>query len=690
MIKHYRLGHPSYETNAVVEHIQITPGTPSPLHYRQTTKEVHFDYVLEKSDIVYGLGENLHGINKRGFLYRSECRDISPHMEGLASLYAAHNFLIIDGEEHIGIFLDVPGIVTFDVGHSDMDTLSISCENLDMDVYILTCSSTKEIVREFRKLIGQSYIPPKWGFGYGQSRFGYKNEQDIQEVLHTHHEHGIPLDALYLDIDYMERYKDFTIDKERFPAFPTFVKKMKKDNIHLVPIIDAAIKIEEGYHVYEEGVKHNYFCKDKDGHDFIAGVWPGRCHFPDVLNTEARNWFGDQYRYLLDQGIDGFWNDMNEPSIFYSAQGIDNAMKKVDELRNQNLDIDSFFSLVHTFSHLSNNRLDYELFYHNVDGTRIRHDAIHNQYGYHMTKAAQEAFQRYDEKKRFLLFSRSSSIGMHRYGGIWTGDNSSWWSHLVLNIKMMPSIQMCGFLYTGADIGGFMEDTTEELLMRWLQFSIFTPLMRNHYCSSRDQEAYQFKNTPAFRNIIETRYALLPYVYSEFMKAALHQDFYFYPIAFDYPQDSIARECEMQLFLGDSIMIAPMYEQNATGRYVYLPEDMLCLTMRSLKDFDAIQLPKGHHYLPVDTHEFTIFIRKNKILVMGDSALSTAQLDDTSLYIFAYVEDSASYSYYHDDGYSTNYDVDQNTTQISVCKDGDTYHIDHPSSIHCQALCIMG
>lgn len=689
MIQHYTFGKPFFKTNAVVQQIEVTNEKLTIVDYENLSDGLQFTYIFHKDDIVYGLGENLHGINKRGFLYKSECRDVSPHTESLTSLYAAHNFLVIDGEQTFGLFLDAPGIVSFDVGNSKYNTLCITCENKDLDLYILHGESSKEIVREFRKLIGQSYIPPKWAFGYGQSRFGYKNEKDIRNVLNLHKEHKIPLDAIYLDIDYMERYKDFTIHPERFPNFSSFVDDMKSEHIHLVPIIDAAIKIEKGYKVYEEGVENNYFCKDQEGNDFIAGVWPGKCHFPDVLNSNARTWFGNQYKFLLDKGIDGFWNDMNEPSIFYSAQGIDYAMRTVDELRGENLDIDSFFKLVHTFSSLSNNRKDYELFYHDVDGVKIRHDKIHNQYGYHMSKAAQETFRKYDKTKRFLLFSRSSSIGMHRYGGIWTGDNTSWWSHLLLNIKMMPSIQMCGFLYTGADIGGFMDDSNEELMMRWLQFAIFTPLMRNHFCSTRNQEVYSFQNTEAFRRIVESRYAFMPYIYSEFMKAALRDDFYFYPIAFDYPADPVARECETQLFLGDSIMLAPIYEANATGRYVYLPEDMLCLTMRSLHDFDNVVLGKGHHYVHVKMDEFLVFVRKDKMLVLGEPASSTAKLNDDKLFIFAYISEETSYSYYRDNGYECTYNISDHTSILCITREDDGFKLKHDDDLECTTLCIV-
>ena len=188
-----------------------------------------------------------------------------------------------------------------------------------------------------------------------------------------------------------------------------------------------------------------------------------------------------------------------------------------------------------------------------------------------------------------LLFSRSSYIGMHRYGGIWTGDNRSWWQQLSLSIRQMPSLNMCGLLYSGSDIGGIGDDTTEDLMLRWMEFGIFTPLMRNHASmGTRKQEVYQFKAVEDFRNLIRLRYALLPYLYSEFVKAALEDEMYFRPLAFDYPKDAQAVQVEDQLMVGGSVMIAPVYQQNALGRYVYLPEHMLMIRVKAPEDLRTV------------------------------------------------------------------------------------------------------
>ena len=458
MIQKYVFGRP-FETEAVVLEMEAKEGVPE---YGETSFGEGFawTYRLGDEDVVYGLGEANRGINKRGYCYISNNTDIPEHTEDQRSLYGAHNFLVVSGVRTFGLFVDYPAKVTFDIGYTRMDTLKICCEEADLYLYVIEGESAYEIVRQFRKMIGRSYIAPKFAFGYGQSRWEYATKEDFYKVAEGYRKNHIPIDMIYMDIDYMQDYKDFTLHTENFSDFPEFVQGMKENHLRLIPIIDAGVKVEKGYEIYEEGVKNGYFCKREDGSDFVAAVWPGDTHFPDVLNPEARKWFGEKYRILTEQGIEGFWNDMNEPAIFYTPEGVEKAQKVVKEFLEDTEGKTSIFEVRDAIMNLANNEEDYRSFYHQADGKKVRHDKVHNLFGCNMTRAASEAFERIAPEKRFLMFSRSSYIGMHRYGGIWTGDNKSWWSHLLLNLKMMPSLNMCGFLYTGADLGGFGTDTT--------------------------------------------------------------------------------------------------------------------------------------------------------------------------------------------------------------------------------------
>lgn len=663
MIQKYRFGTP-FATEAVVEEIQVSQGKPV---YGTVSLEEGFlfSYSMQEGDIVYGLGEANRGINKRGYCYISDCADDPNHTEDKLSLYGAHNFILVSGRETFGLFVDYPGKLTFDIGYNRSDLLTISCVRADLDLYVLEGDGPADIVKQFRKIIGRSYIPPKFALGFGQSRWGYKTKEDFVRVAENYRKNHLPIDMIYMDIDYMEEYKDFTVNQEEFGDFSAFVEEMKEKNIRLVPIIDAGVKIEEGYPVYEEGIAQGYFCVREDKTPFTAAVWPGYTHFPDVLNPKARAWFGEKYRFLTDMGIEGFWNDMNEPAIFYTPEGIEEAKDLMKTfLADQETDARwdttlgekvTFLQLRGQLEELSNRKKDYEQFYHQVDGKLIRHDQVHNLFGYNMTRAAGEGFEMIDPEKRFLMFSRSSYIGMHRYGGIWMGDNKSWWSHILLNLKMLPSLNMCGFLYTGADLGGFGANTTRDLLLRWLALGVFTPLMRNHAAiGTREQECYQFGNMDDFRHILGVRYRLIPYLYSELMKAALEDELYFKPLAFDYPEDKMAAQVEDQLLLGNECMIAPVYTQNAAGRYVYLPERMKFI--KFLPDgtmFEEV-LERGHHYVEIALNEVPLFIREGKCIPVADAAECVEALDMGTIKLLGFA--GASYRMYDDDGVHKDYE----------------------------------
>ena len=620
MIRKYRYGTP-FNTEALTEKIETTEGV---LPYGEVSQEEGFvfTYIMDEDDIVYGLGEANRGINKRGYCYISNCTDDPVHTEDKRSLYGAHNFIIVSGKTTFGLFFDYPSKLTFDIGYDREDTLRVSCENANLDIYVLEGENAYDIVKQFRHVIGRSYIPPKFAFGFGQSRWGYTTKEDFRTVAKGYRENHIPIDMIYMDIDYMQSFKDFTVNEENFPDFPEFVQEMDDQDIRLIPIIDAGVKVEPGYEIYEEGVK-------------------------------------DKYRFLIEQGIEGFWNDMNEPAIFYSSEGLAEARELAGAFAKDTEGKTHPWEMQDKMLSIANNPEDYKRFYHNVDGKKIRHDKVHNLFGYNMTRAAGEAFERIDPEKRFLMFSRSSYIGMHRYGGIWTGDNKSWWSHILLNLKMLPSLNMCGFLYTGADLGGFGSDTTRELLLRFLALGVFTPLMRNHSATgTREQECYQFEKIEDFRAVINTRYRLVPYLYSEYMKAVLNDDMYFKPLGFVYPDDKRAIRIEDQLMLGNEIMIAPVYEQNARGRYVYLPEEMKFIKFLPDGSISEEVLAKGIHYVDVALNEVPLFIRSGKCIPVAEAAECVKDIDTEHLQLIGYK--NSSYTMYEDDGIHKDYDKEEN------------------------------
>lgn len=668
MIQRFSFGHP-FPTQSVVLSLPAESG-PVPF---LTPDGTGWRFTLSEQAAVYGLGEMPRGINKRGWHYITNNTDESRHSEDKLSFYGAHNFLLVrDGSTCFGLFVDFPGKVYYDIGYTRHDLFSFHTETPDYDLYLLSGGNENAICKEFRTLIGRSYIPPKWAFGLAQSRWGYKTEEDVREVARQYKEHDLPLDMICMDIEYMQDYADFTVNKERFPDLTKLSADLKAQGIRLVPIIDAGMRIDPNDPTCTEGLEKGYFCKKADGTPFVAAVWPGKAYFADFLRPEVREWFGHKYKALTDCGIEGFWNDMNEPSLFYSPERLRAFLNDMAALREKdNIEQEEFFPrVVGGAMGLMNSPADYASFYHEVDGQKVRHDQVHNLYGGSMTRAAGEAFADLRPGQRTLLYSRSSFIGSHRYGGIWLGDNNSSWAQLLANIQMMPSVQMCGFLYSGADLCGFSSDTTPDLALRWLEFGLLTPLMRNHSAvGTRMQEYYRFPEVlPAVRNMIRLRYALLPYLYSEFMKAALENTSYFRPLAFDYPDDPDAREVEDQLLLGEGLMAAPVYVQNAHGRHVYLPEPMKLLRLRAVDDYDEEILPAGHHYIRCALDEVLLFLRPGHIVPVAQPANSTSELDDASLTLWSFLPDgeSAEYRMYRDDGVTTEYEKKEHWKTLQI------------------------
>ena len=651
MIRKYTFGTP-LPTDAVVLSLPAENGPVPFLDLTRDGSKVILTRQLQPEDVLFGLGEAVRGINKRGSLFRSWNSDVFNHTESTESLYASHNLLVFSGPGCcFGIYLDDPGRITWDLGYTRYDTAVITSENGNLDLYVIEEDSLTEVARSFRRLTGRSYLPPRWAFGYIQSRWGYASEQEVRTVAGEHRKRGIPLDGVCLDIDYMEDFKNFTWRKDAFPDLRRFSADMKQEHIRLVPIIDAGIRHEAGYAPYDSGSAGGYFCKKEDGSDFEAAVWPGMCCFPDFLREDARRWFGDLYLPLLEAGVEGFWHDMNEPALFYTDERVDEAFRRAEELRSGNVDYESMWWLKDAFNSLPNNMDDYRSFFHEVDGKPVRHDLVHNLYGAGMTRATAEGFRRFNPDKRFLLFSRSSFVGAHRNGGVWQGDNFSWWSHLKMALQMLPGLNLCGFLFSGCDLGGFGCNVTEDLLARFLQLGVFTPLMRNHSAlHTRDQEIYRFSTWEQMRETVRVRYALLPFLYSEFMKAALTDGMYFRPLAFDYPDDPRAVRTEDQVMLGEGCMIAPVYEQNATGRYVYLPEDMLMIRFRSPEDYDAIPLDKGDHRIDLALNEFPLFLKKGHPLLLCPGGQSSEELDDRTFTVLCRTDREVSYDLYRDDG----------------------------------------
>ena len=304
MIRRYDYGTPLPTGAIVLPQPVCTDEMP---RFTITRKDgaVSFQVSLGEDDQIFGLGESVRGINKRGHLYRAWCSDVFSHTEDKASLYASHNLVLFSGKSGVfGLYVDDPGAVTFDLGYTRGDEAVITSENGDCSAYYIEADSLIGAVKEFRHIIGRSYLPPKWGLGYIQSRWGYATEEDLREVVTNHRERHIPLDIMSMDIDYMEDFRDFTWDAKKFPDLPGMIASFKADHIRVMPIIDAGVKVAPGDPTYDEGMEKDYFVKKEDGSVFVGAVWPGHAVFPDFLRDEVRQWFGGKYHGMLEAGVE--------------------------------------------------------------------------------------------------------------------------------------------------------------------------------------------------------------------------------------------------------------------------------------------------------------------------------------------------------------------------------------------------
>ncbi|WP_420265128.1 TIM-barrel domain-containing protein [Candidatus Magnetominusculus dajiuhuensis] len=666
--KLYRFGQP-FKTDAVVR--LVDDGGFEPIEAPLITIEgmavalckggIAMTISLSPEDRVYGLGETVGALNKRGKKYRLYTTDDPVHTPDKENLYGSHPFVLVGSAltNPFGFFIDYPSEICLDVGFTNHNVMEVVIPSMNFDIYFIRAEGRTltfmEIVKEFLLLTGAPYCPPKWAFGYQQSRWSYPDAKSIAETATRFREEGIPCDAIYMDIDYMDNFKVFTVDEEKFPDFATFTGKLKSDGFRVIPIIDPGVKIEDGYGVYEEGRRRGLFCQTRDGSFFKAAVWPGLTHLPDFLMPETRRWWGGLCKKFLDMGVEGFWLDMNEPSIFYTPEAMQEVFNLVDEIK-KNPDIPKR-RLQDMLNGLSNNRGYFREFYHRThSGGRISNEEIHNLYGTLMTQGVADGFITNMPGQRYFLLTRSSYVGLHRYAAIWTGDNMSWWEHMIAHIRMLMSLNMAGVFYTGADIGGFGSDVSPELQIRWMQLGVFSPLFRNHSAMGtrrREPWAFDGQALDIMRDTIKLRYALIPYAYSEFMRSVRELSPFIRPLMFDF---DCRFDVEDQFMYGGSVMAAPVILPNATGRYVLLPAvSWLYCRASGHSAWTVSVIPPGVHYIdcPLDSTPF--FIKENSILTLSEPVNYIGEREIDVLRVAAFVTETASFTYYEDDGLTDGY-----------------------------------
>jgi alpha-glucosidase len=477
-------------------------------------------------------------LNKKNYEYENWNSDNpKAHNEHYRTLYKSIPFFMCkkSGAAY-GIFFDNTFHSYLNLAKENPDYFYYGADDGNLDYYFCGGDTLVEIVEEYTYLTGRTPLPQRWTLGYQQSRWGYENAGDIREVAERYRSLGIPCDAIHFDIDYMDGFRVFTWDEEDYGKAGELSAELKKQGYKTVTIIDPGTKQDPDYFMYQEGSQKGYFVTDEQGEIYVNAVWPGDANFPDFGRKEVRRWWGDHHKFLLDIGVDGIWNDMNEPASFRGE-------------------------------------LPQDVVFHDEERTTT-HAEMHNVYGHLMSRATYEGLRRHSEKRPFVI-TRACYAGTQKYATVWTGDNQSLWSHLQLMVPQLCSLGISGFSFAGTDIGGFGEDTTPELLARWIEAACFSPLFRNHSAKgTRRQEPWHFgdKVVDIHRKYIRLRYRFLPYLYDLFYQGEKTGLPVMRPLVLHYEDDPETHNLNGEFLVGESLLVAPVLEQGATKKMVYLPE----------------------------------------------------------------------------------------------------------------------
>jgi len=506
---------------------------------------------LGLADIVYGLGEKALPLNRKRFRVTMWNTDAYGYRYGSDPLYVSIPFFIVTRNHvSVGHFADSTARMVIDLGVERGDEFTVTVNDDQVDYYVIRGPRLRDVVTRFIGITGKPALMPKWALGHQQSRYSYYPQGRVLEVAKALKDMDLGNTVIYLDIHYMDGYRIFTWNSERFPNPRDMVKKLHESGIKVVTIVDPYIKVDPNYQVFKEGINGNYLTLDSDGGLTIVQGWPGKSALPDFFNRETRDWWSSLIeRWVRDYGVDGIWLDMNEPAAFDYPN--------------------------HTVtSKVITHRLD--------DGSRVPHDYLHNAYALYEAMATYEGLRR--AGKRPFILSRAGYAGIQRYAAVWTGDNTSNWEHLKLQLQVLLGLSISGVTFIGADVGGFAKyvpgdggsrlfTLTPELLVRWYEWAIFFPLLRNHAdVASPDQEPWAFgpRALELIRDLLRLRARLTPYLYSLMWISHINGEPIVRPLVYEFPNDDEVMNIDDEFMLGPFMLVAPMLN-NGTSREVYLP-----------------------------------------------------------------------------------------------------------------------
>ncbi len=575
---------------------------------------------LPEDEQFFGLGEKAGPLDKRGRSYVMWNTDAYGWGAATDPLYQDVPFFIaLRRGKAYGIFLDNTYRSTFDFGAEFRNRYSFGAEGGALNYYFFYGPDTKTVLENFTGLVGRTPLPPRWALGYQQSRYSYYPEKMVRFVAHNFRLRKIPCDVIYLDIHYMDGYRVFTWNHQRFPDPKQMISRLRREGFRIVTIIDPGIKVDPKYWVYQQGLAGHDFVTLPNGSVYEGDVWPGESAFPDFTAPRVRQWWGSLYRGLIADGVAGFWNDMNEPSVF-------NEPTKTMPL----------------------NAVFYD---HGLQSPQAK---IHNVYGMLMSRATEEGELSLRPGERPFVLTRDTYAGGQRYAAVWTGDNSATWEHLRISVTELMNMGLSGLSFAGADIGGYAGGPSPDLYTRWLEAGVFYPLCRTHTefgSPEQDPWSYGVRREKINRDSIDLRYRLLPYLYNAFYQSSKTGLPVMRALLLDYPDDPKAVGQDEEFLFGDDLLVAPVVKDGERTRDVYLPKgkwfdfwsDRAYAGPRSVR----VHAPLGR--IPV-------FARGGAIIPTQQVVQYTGQAPIDPLTFEIYPDGNSTRDYYEDDGDSFKYE----------------------------------
>ncbi len=587
----------------------------------------------DNNDNIFGLGDKMAYLDKKGYFWASWATDDSNHQDELfPSLYKSINYLLLrSNKKFFGVFFPSTFRLTFDACKTDLHKLTVNNFEEEQDMFLVLGDDIKEVTRSYSELVGHPYFIRMKMLGYQQSRWSYENEEMVKTLRDNFIKHDIPLDYVHLDIHYMDGYRDFTIDKTRFPDIKKLSEELKKDEIELVGINDAAIKEDPEFDLYKY-LEDNHLFGTLDGKTYINAVWPGDSGFPNYFDDKCKKYFENYAsKFLDDTGISGIWCDMNEPASFNGP-----LPDEVD----------------FTFGK-----------------RKLLHKEAHNVYAEHMVKSFVDTFKK--KNIRPYLFSRAAFATTAKYSFVWNGDNFSLWHHLRYSIPQILSLSMSGFMFNGVDIGGFGGDSNKELLIRWLEANLFVPFLRNHstlHTKAQEPYAYDEETLNIFKKYLKVRYEFIPYLYNLAHEMSFKGEPMVSPLFYHFEDDENTLEVNDEYMVGDSLLVAPILDKDARRRMIYLPKGTW------------IDLFTGKKYIGGKYIIFTenlaecgYFVKNNTLIPMFENLkhIKKSEIDTLVIKVFG---NSGKVKIYEDDGETLDYEKGiYNIYEARVNKDRFTF-----------------